>query len=384
MKTIRIAEYIRQYASTSRRDSAYKRKLRNTAKKIEEFEAFLGKDVYMSDFDDRMMEEFDYFLRSDPKSYLRGTIKSFGAKIGEFLRKSGKDGYAVDMRHTDYSFPNAEIYNVALSEEEVTAIYNLKNLSKEQKVARFWFIFNCWTAFRFSDLKRITDINISADTLKIRTQKTGVIVEMPLHWMVKALLEEVDYKLPELKTQQNYGAILKRLCRRAKINEKILIERHEGNRFVRKTIPKWQKVSAHTARRSFATNSYLAGIPTARIMLLTGHKTEAAFFKYICIDKSQNAKILSNHDFFSDTIKTLTFAQTKSMKNEAKRKKVANVLQTARVQRGLSLEEVANHVGCKPQTLQRIEAGIFSPTSEILYAIAEAIGIEIKIDETVI
>lgn len=384
MKTIRIAEYIRQYASTSRRDSAYKRKLRNTAKKIEEFEAFLGKDVYTSDFDDRMMEEFDYFLRSDPKSYLRGTIKSFGAKIGEFLRKSGKDGYAVDMRHTDYSFPNAEIYNVALSEEEVTAIYNLKNLSKEQKVARFWFIFNCWTAFRFSDLKRITDINISADTLKIRTQKTGVIVEMPLHWMVKALLEEVDYKLPELKTQQNYGAILKRLCRRAKINEKILIERHEGNRFVRKTIPKWQKVSAHTARRSFATNSYLAGIPTARIMLLTGHKTEAAFFKYICIDKSQNAKILSNHDFFSDTIKTLTFAQTKSMKNEAKRKKVANVLQTARVQRGLSLEEVANHVGCKPQTLQRIEAGIFSPTSEILYAIAEAIGIEIKIDETVI
>lgn len=179
-------------------------------------------------------------------------------------------------------------------------IYALKNISKEQKVVRFWFLFNCWTAFRYSDLKRIEDINMVGDEyLSIRTQKTSITVEIPIHWMIKELLKEYNNNLPVLKTQQNYGAILKRLCRRAKINSKVLIERHEGIRFVRKTVTKWTLISAHTARRSFATNAYLAGIPVARIMLLTGHKTEEAFFRYICIDKRENAMILSEHPFFA-------------------------------------------------------------------------------------
>jgi hypothetical protein len=34
-------------------------------------------------------------------------------------------------------------------------------------------------------------------------------------------------------------------------------------------------------------------------MLLTGHKTEEAFFKYIRIGKEENARELSEHPFFS-------------------------------------------------------------------------------------
>lgn len=57
-------------------------------------------------------------------------------------------------------------------------------------------------------------------------------------------------------------------------------------------------VSSHTARRTFATNAYLAGILPARIMLITGHKTEQAFFRYIRIDKVRNAQELAQMDFF--------------------------------------------------------------------------------------
>jgi hypothetical protein len=66
----------------------------------------------------------------------------------------------------------------------------------------------------------------------------------------------------------------------------------------RKNHLKWQLVSSHTARRSGATNMYLAKIPTFRIMLITGHKTEQAFFKYIRITSEENAVILANHPFF--------------------------------------------------------------------------------------
>jgi integrase len=78
----------------------------------------------------------------------------------------------------------------------------------------------------------------------------------------------------------------------------VLYERTDGTKVVRKRMKKYALVSSHTARRSGATNMYLAGIPVARIMLLTGHKTEQAFFKYIPIGKQENAKTLLEHNFF--------------------------------------------------------------------------------------
>lgn len=60
--------------------------------------------------------------------------------------------------------------------------------------------------------------------------------------------------------------------------------------------------------------------------------------------------------------------------------KVAEILQTARVQKGFTLEEIAEKARLKPRTLKNIETGVFSPTSEILYSIADAIGIKIKIN----
>ena len=53
--------------------------------------------------------------------------------------------------------------------------------------------------------------------------------------------------------------------------------------------PKHDLITTHTARRSFATNQYLAGFPTTSIMKITGHRTEKAFMKYIKITPRETA-----------------------------------------------------------------------------------------------
>ena len=58
---------------------------------------------------------------------------------------------------------------------------------------------------------------------------------------------------------------------------------------------KWQLVSAHTARRSFATNLYKSGFPSISIMAITGHKTESSFLRYIKVSKEEHAKLLMLH-----------------------------------------------------------------------------------------
>ena len=61
---------------------------------------------------------------------------------------------------------------------------------------------------------------------------------------------------------------------------------------------KWEMVSTHTARRSGITNALLAGVPRQECMYLSGHKTESAFNRYVCITKKQYAEKLAKTDFF--------------------------------------------------------------------------------------
>ena len=58
---------------------------------------------------------------------------------------------------------------------------------------------------------------------------------------------------------------------------------------------KWEMVSSHTARRSFATNEYLNGTSTLTIMAVTGHRTEKAFLKYIKVSKKEEAERMKQH-----------------------------------------------------------------------------------------
>ncbi|MCD7940142.1 MAG: tyrosine-type recombinase/integrase, partial [Bacteroides intestinalis] len=58
---------------------------------------------------------------------------------------------------------------------------------------------------------------------------------------------------------------------------------------------KYELVTSHTARRSFATNLYLSGFPAISIMQITGHCTEKAFMAYIRVTPEQHAELLREH-----------------------------------------------------------------------------------------
>ena len=63
---------------------------------------------------------------------------------------------------------------------------------------------------------------------------------------------------------------------------------------------KWELVTTHTARRSFATNAYKSGIPSLKIMMITGHTTESSFLRYIKITGEENAISMAGEQFFID------------------------------------------------------------------------------------
>ncbi len=298
MSKKRLSVFIRELEAVSKRSKAFKRKMLNNARKIELFEKHLNKCLYTDSFSDVVLENYLYFLKT-LKPYRTSTMRSFGSKLKEYTRKARAAGYKINTSCFDVELPKDDYVGIALTKTEVRRVFELEGLDETQHNAREWFVFGCCTGLRHSDLKVVSEILIGVGHIRITTTKTKNPVVVPLHHFVSKILKRNNYKMPNFSSIQYFNKTIKKVCEIACIDKDIRIERFAGLKFERTVHKKYELVSSHTARRTFATNAYLAGIKVWRIMLITGHKTEQAFFSYICIDKDENADFLSKHKFFT-------------------------------------------------------------------------------------
>ncbi|ULT44202.1 hypothetical protein KRR40_13025 [Niabella defluvii] len=88
---------------------------------------------------------------------------------------------------------------------------------------------------------------------------------------------------------------MKDVCKEAGITEVVQYNEVRAGKRVVIQQPKYDLVSSHTGRRSFATNSYIDGVPAISIMAITGHRTESAFLKYLKLSKDEHARIIEQH-----------------------------------------------------------------------------------------
>ena len=64
-----------------------------------------------------------------------------------------------------------------------------------------------------------------------------------------------------------------------------------------------------------------------------------------------------------------------------KRNQVASIIQTARVQKGWTQQELGDRVGFSRNTIIRIESSTFSPNADQLYMLLECLDVTLKIGD---
>jgi integrase len=114
-------------------------------------------------------------------------------------------------------------------------------------------------------------------------------------------LKKYNGEIPRPISNQKMNEYLKELCNIKHFQETVILNKTEGGLSFEQKKQKWELVTVHTARRSFATNMFLAEVPAISIMKITGHRTERAFMKYIKITQEQNADKLQLHPYFIKT-----------------------------------------------------------------------------------
>ena len=164
--------------------------------------------------------------------------------------------------------------------------------------ARDMFLIGAFTGLRCSDYSRLHPENIKNGIIQIRNQKTGVTTSVPVHWIVREIIGN-GYDFAHPLRGQELNDQIKDVARMAGITENVLVSQNRGGKVVEAVFPKYELVSSHTARRSFATNAYKAGIPSIAIMKITGHKRESTFMRYIRVSERENAEMLKSAAFFN-------------------------------------------------------------------------------------
>lgn len=219
------------------------------------------------------------------------------------LKQAHADGLHTNtvFQHKDFKKFSEDVDSVYLTDDELITIFTL-NLTAMPGLdrARDLFLIGCYTGLRFSDFSELQPENITHNgrTLTCRTQKTSERVVIPLNSKVRAILERYNGVPPQPISNQRLNEHLKELGKRARLTNRVEITRTEGGSRKTRYVEKWELIGTHTARRSFATNAYLAKVDPVQIMKITGHRSEKMLLRYIKVSSEQNAMLLLDHAHF--------------------------------------------------------------------------------------
>ena len=266
-----------------------KNELRETTKKdylqtYETLKEFERSSSYLVSFDTITLDfynRFKKFMIGD----LNHSLNTFGKRIKtikSIMNYATEIGVNKNLEYQKASFKvlSVKTKRVYLTIEEINKIKEL-NLSVSLAKARDSFVLMCYLGLRFSDYLKINQNSISNHFLDITMHKTSESVSIPIHPYALEIIKRYNYILPKLSNSK-LNKMIKKVCKYAEIDNEVT---DKGE--IKK---KYQLVTCHTARRSFATNGYLSDVPVRDLMMITGHKKESTFLNYVQVKREVKLK----------------------------------------------------------------------------------------------
>lgn len=287
------------------------------------FEQAINEKIYLDDIDMDFQKGYVSWLKEcgwSPNTispYMRNLRYALSIAIEEKLTKN------TCYLNPDFAPKGEEVDNIFLTPSQIQQLADF-DLSSRKKIATYieqtgfedperknnllaWltdvqakhieesrdlFLVGCYTGQRFSDFSRISTDNLCTikgkKFLKIVQQKTNKTVVIPYDVRVKAILKKYKGEVPHIeKKEVNENLKL--------IGELIgwtyIADIDETKMGVKKGPRFCDMISTHTARRSFASNAYAAGVPLSSIIAVTGHSREETLRIYLKLQPTEKATI---------------------------------------------------------------------------------------------
>jgi hypothetical protein len=232
---------------------------------------------------------FDMFTSAFGKTYIgeqsnlysTQTIAGRLKKLKYILEDAFIEGFHTNLAFKKYKLSVVAADKIYLNDSEIDLwITKAADLPDRLMNASYLFLFGCLTGLRYSDFKDVKSTKIYVSNVlyyRILSSKTNTFITFPASDQIDMIL---DMNLHSISNQK-LNTYIKEAAQIIGINEVVYIK---GIKY-----QKYDQIQTHTARRSYATNAVLQGVPISMIMSVTGHKTESQFRKYVRMNDIESA-----------------------------------------------------------------------------------------------
>lgn len=232
----------------------------------ERFHDATGKDLVWDNITKPTLSKFRAYLQS---LVSRTTTKNYCAMLKSVLSlyddihpmpRGWKDALKVKAEDSE---------QVYLSEGEIQLLLDYSPDSDYEDFVLTAFLLGCLTGARHSDYIRFSQDNISEDGKQLRytSQKTRTSATLPVAPAVPRLMSRMTELADIQMADSTFNDTIRRICKNVGITTRMKLYRRGREN----SAQKWEYVSSHTARRSFASNLYLRGCDVLSISLMMGH-----------------------------------------------------------------------------------------------------------------
>ncbi len=269
----------------------------SSANAIEDYEYDTKSQLYLSDITEDFIEDFCEWLSEEhintkehryrcKGDMVNKTINKRIENLSAFIRAYYKDNTTADMIMSNRLGDSRQTRVIALSLDEVKDLYNRKLKNANHIKVRDYFVFLCLTGLRFLDLTLLTELNFlrqknGAYLLSYISHKTKVEVEFELTSKAQEIAERYGFHFNDYTNQGFNRALSEMLENERLFEDEISVIRNVLEKKIQKKLFRREKISAHTARRTFISCLIAKGVPPYQVMSMSGHKKFSTMEIYV-------------------------------------------------------------------------------------------------------
>lgn len=249
----------------------------------------LGHQPQWEDLDNELLRDLVDELQEQKlaTSSIRTMCAELKSVLNENIKKLPSGDFAKIL-----SVKSIATQSVYLTNYEMELFLSYRPQTETEHFVHRNFCVGMMTGARRIDTDQLTISNCDIETnmLSYVPQKTpGLIVRVPVDERHHLRMFLAD-TCAEPCCLDTFNDVLRRICERIGIDTICTVVKAGHNM----TEPKWKLISSHTARRTFATNLYLAGVSLEDIAMMMGHgKNIETTKRYICAERTLNPNVMS-------------------------------------------------------------------------------------------
>ena len=250
---------------------------------LRDFEQATGSTVDFDTITPTFGDKFTAYLVGNAR-LTDNTVSKVLARVKRFMKWTSERELHSNTKYTQLRWALREPDVMTLTAIEVAHLAALSlPAGGYLDNARGLFLLSCYTGLRYSDLVSIQPQHLHGNTLRLVMQKTRDIVTVPLRTEALALVSQVLSGALRPVANPVLNRYLKELGQRAELFSPVEVVRYRAGKRESETLPKWQRLTCHTGRRTFATLALEQGLRPELVMKITGHKSWSSFKRYVNI-----------------------------------------------------------------------------------------------------